>query len=750
MPAEKRRRFLRRGLACGVAGLVAGCQADRDGPSETTVDSTATDTPLDPIDGSWPSYRRDAANTGATAESGPADDPTERWRYTTATGGVAVSPAVIGGLVVTITASGVVVARQLADGTVRWRHQPAVDPETPPVAIPGVTDPDEDTAGDEPRGTIVVVEGETAVGLSAATGETRWERRLHGPPTGFAVDDDRFVVGTLLTVASLDPADGSLEWRRETEGRLAQAPPAVGGGLVAVREPSGTVVTLDAGDGNPEWRVRVEGSLPEDTRVAAPAIADGRVFVASERAITALSDGERRWRRETRHPVVSAPTVTGGGRVFFTTIRADVDPPTDDESDGTTTPPPTDTLFYEATLTARDRGGARLWQSQTTAQYNFTSGTPTRLPVTVAPDDRQVFLTLGSQLRAYDAGGGTLAWEARADPLVPAVTDRFVTTGETTLRRNGNRVWRREPGSRRVTQPAIVANTAYVGSDRSVYALEANTGRVRWSVELGERVRAPPAVADGTVYATTADGTLTAFDAGDGQRRWRRQPGGTLRSPAVSDGTVYVGAFGQRLFAFDASDGSRLWETQVDRQEFVALDVAVGDGAVFGGANGDLRAFETSDGSERWQVVGDRAVQSTPAVADGRCYVNVGPALRAFDTGTGEELWTVRTGGSNEPPAVAGDTVYAPGDDGVYAVDASDGTQLWQTPIGEDPELAVADGVVYGHGFDTPLFALDASDGSRRWEAGRLSPRSPPAVTDGLLFLGGEDGAVYALSDPVE
>jgi outer membrane protein assembly factor BamB len=52
------------------------------------------------------------------------------------------------------------------------------------------------------------------------------------------------------------------------------------------------------------------------------------------------------------------------------------------------------------------------------------------------------------------------------------------------------------------------------GSDGKVYALDTATGRLRWAYTTGSHVDSSPAVAGGTVYAESDDGTVYALDAG--------------------------------------------------------------------------------------------------------------------------------------------------------------------------------------------------------------------------------------------
>jgi outer membrane protein assembly factor BamB len=58
----------------------------------------------------------------------------------------------------------------------------------------------------------------------------------------------------------------------------------------------------------------------------------------------------------------------------------------------------------------------------------------------------------------------------------------------------------------------------------------------------------------------------------------------------------------------------------------------------------------------------------------------------------------------------------------------------------------VARGVVYFGSYDHKIYALHASDGTKSWEYLTGGPvHSGPAVIDRVVYVGSDDGNVYAL-----
>jgi tRNA A-37 threonylcarbamoyl transferase component Bud32 len=169
-----------------------------------------------------------------------------------------------------------------------------------------------------------------------------------------------------------------------------------------------------------------------------------------------------------------------------------------------------------------------------------------------------------------------------------------------------------------------VGGTVYIGSgDSTVYALDADTGRERWSFETGDRIwESSPAVVDGTLYIGSGDNSVYALDADDGTERWSFETDDTIKSsPAVANGTVYVGSWDDHLYALDADDGTERWS--FDTGFGPSSSPAVVDGTVYvGDDSGKVVGVSADDGTEQWSFgTGEESVVSSPAVANGTVYI---------------------------------------------------------------------------------------------------------------------------------
>jgi polyvinyl alcohol dehydrogenase (cytochrome) len=193
-----------------------------------------------------------------------------------------------------------------------------------------------------------------------------------------------------------------------------------------------------------------------------------------------------------------------------------------------------------------------------------------------------------------------------------------------------------------------------------------------------------PVVADGTLVAAAGGGTVYALDAQTGKVKWQRdlvaeadENGAAINgTAAIAGGRVYVplAKVGDpRLVALNLADGSLLWNADLDDQKNsdvfgspVVADgsVYIGTSAEFGEVNdpnvntrGSVVALDAVTGERRWKTFtvpegkDGGAVWNTPAIdtATHRLYAGTGNAYHApaadttdsilvFDANTGELL----------------------------------------------------------------------------------------------------------------
>src|SRR6185437_11198304 len=120
-------------------------------------------------------------------------------------------------------------------------------------------------------------------------------------------------------------------------------------------------------------------------------------------------------------------------------------------------------------------------------------------------------------------------------------------------------VWSTATGNGIDSSPAVAAETVLIGSeDFFFYALDANTGAVRWKYETGLGISSSPAVSGDVVVVGSKDGLLYALEIRSGQLRWKVQISDVVTAPPViGSGVVCIQAGGTQ--AFDIATGKVVW-----------------------------------------------------------------------------------------------------------------------------------------------------------------------------------------------
>jgi len=202
--------------------------------------------------------------------------------------------------------------------------------------------------------------------------------------------------------------------------------------------------------------------------------------------------------------------------------------------------------------------------------------------------------------------------------------------------------------------PVAFDGAVLVETDRWMYALDGDDGRVRWKHDLGIHLpQTAPVVADGTAYLARQDG-LRAWHAGTGKLRWRvptpDRKTALTHGPVVADRTVYLAGPDALLYAFEAGTGKQRWkvrlagdEEQRGRIESAGLAPVTAIGLVYvNDCNESLLALDGGTGKIRWQQpIPGTPPGVRPVVTDAAIHVTTREGVRSFSLDSGRILRTV-------------------------------------------------------------------------------------------------------------
>lgn len=355
--------------------------------------------------------------------------------------------------------------------------------------------------------------------------------------------------------------------------------------------------------------------------------------------------------------------------------------------------------------------------------------------------------------------------------------------------------WQLQLGGSLYAGPTVRGGFAYIGTTNGVLvAVKTADGSVAWNFPAGRPIFGEPLATDDAVFFVCDNGYLFKLARADGKELWRYDLGdarvsrfladpvqqpedgwdGRAPQPTLADGVIYVGAGDGGFHAVRADTGERLWRVQ-SKGAIRTTAVVRGAHVFFTTIGGLVVAADRATGKELWQIDTKAPVTSSPAfVGDKLVIGGRNSQLQALDPATGAQLWKLGFWGS----WVESTAVPAPENNGVGYVgssdlrrvvsfDVTDGRILWRTDVFGCPwgRPLVTEKFVYaGLAAEEPymirheagIVALDRATGKIAWRLAAPKPAGTycwgfpgsPVRAGDLMLLGDINGTLYAF--PIE
>ncbi|MDP2344947.1 MAG: PQQ-binding-like beta-propeller repeat protein [Deltaproteobacteria bacterium] len=271
------------------------------------------------------------------------------------------------------------------------------------------------------------------------------------------------------------------------------------------------------------------------------------------------------------------------------------------------------------------------------------------------------------------------------------------------------------------------------GSDRLLHGLDGRDGKKLWETETPGAVVSQPVLVDDGAYVGTDDARVLRVDVTSGHKRWETSVDAEVTEPVVIEGdVVFVVTGADSTYALNRLTGEALWVQKHPLPRGITLrgqgkplvvDVATGDGVqkrlYVGHADGRLSVLDRETGAPLVDV----NLSQDDSFGD----LDADPILHKARGGTARVIVASHTRG-------------------IIAVDPRSNTETWRTKepgivrlaSGGEPMLVAA-----GAG---KVLGLDAETGQIRWRF--TWPKGAPtriAVKGGRVHIGSDRGAVYVL-----
>jgi outer membrane protein assembly factor BamB len=259
---------------------------------------------------------------------------------------------------------------------------------------------------------------------------------------------------------------------------------------------------------------------------------------------------------------------------------------------------------------------------------------------------------------------------------------------------------------------------------------------------------------DDSLYAAGGD-FLTSIDPSTGKNRWKFKVDGLCHQPLLFHGVLYVSTSSGFVYTLDPASGRQISSSKLKNGGYSVDGLQkIDDGTIGAILFGYPKpccyiGLDAGTGKEKWEVQPVVQESDWPVFASSNlaCFANH-ESLDVRELPSGNKKWHVDVGGLLglfAPPTVIGGTVYYSEGNTFHAVDLSSGQSKWTYGIGGGCNVAVSNGVVIVAAAKH-VYALDEATGHLKWKGNINTPgKYAPCIADGLIFVGGDDGYIYAL-----
>jgi outer membrane protein assembly factor BamB len=332
-------------------------------------------------------------------------------------------------------------------------------------------------------------------------------------------------------------------------------------------------------------------------------------------------------------------------------------------------------------------------------------------------------------------------------------------------------LWTRDVGEANgyFLKPAFIDDLVFAASaDGDLTCFDATSGKEIWAVNVGSGITAGVTVDAGLLVVAATDGVVYGVSAESGKPLWKAQASTeVLSAPAIGGGVVLVRSIDNRITAFDAQTGNRRWAVQRTAPPLAlraAPGMIISDGMAYVGLpGGRLLALSTSNGTARWEApIGEpRGTTELERVADvsgmpvmlGRdiCAASYQGRVACVDASNGTLRW-MRELSADVGPGIDQRFVFAADERGNLQGYARDtGSSLWRNTTLGNRRLTAP--VSFGRAvvvadFEGYVHFFSREEGAllTRLSTGSAAIRATPVIAGSKLIVQTEDGKLIAIA----
>lgn len=312
--------------------------------------------------------------------------------------------------------------------------------------------------------------------------------------------------------------------------------------------------------------------------------------------------------------------------------------------------------------------GKLKWQYNTNASLSLNS---------LAYNNGAVYVANhAGHLYAFDTSTGTVKWESYADQpffgppaflnnmlyIASAASSTYLLAYDALT---GQQRWKIE-GAPFSVGAEVGANLVFYNTNKGLSAIDAQTGVVQWTYDVG-LMRERPTLINNTLFGGGEKSRLFALEASSGKERWTlSEPAGGLSAPEVKGDTVYVGT-GNAISAYSALNGTHYWDFFSDGSTCGNCGNGLFSAPVYyngvlyaGNDDTHVYAIDARTGRLKWKLgegIQLGGFRTNATVGNGVVYIGSAEGyLYALDSKTGSVVWKHKAAGAVYAGACVVDT----------------------------------------------------------------------------------------------
>ncbi len=328
--------------------------------------------------------------------------------------------------------------------------------------------------------------------------------------------------------------------------------------------------------------------------------------------------------------------------------------------------------------------------------------------------------------------------------------------------------------------PAVANGKVFITTySQGLYCLDEGSSSLLWK-NIDVKGQSSPVLYNDHAIVGSSDGKLYCLHIENGTELWNitiaPEPGytGISSSPSVHENKIFIGTFNctggvGELYCIDESTGAAIWQNSTESSIYFSSP-AISRGKVFIGTMGlynsttyswsppyGLYCFNETNGELLWKYSVDNSIGSSPTLLDnGVLFSSKNGGLYCLDE-NGTLVWEKNIGSSVSSPSIYQNKIFvgsgAFGGNGKFYCFDKNGTKLWEYepngPVQSSPAIA-GDKVYFATNTQNgTIYCLDQTS-NLVWKY-TPSPTqyilSSPAIADGKLFVGSDNGYVYCFGD---